>query len=355
MKFEEIFVKRSDLAVSQRVSKPEPPSLEKGQILVEIETIGLSANNVSYAVAGDFLGYWAHFSRDAEWGCVPVWGFGIVMESHVPEIKEGERIFGFFPMASHAVLTPAPITALSFSDDAEHRSGLHPWYKRYYRCANDPAFKTSQVEIQPVLWALFMTGWMLADQLSDSVDGVYISSASSKTALSLAWSLKHCGSNIKTIGITSDKNRDFVEQRQVYSKVVTYEDLQADASLSRVAYVDIAGNAAVTSAAHVMLGDKLVDSILIGSTHRAPSKEALPMPGPTPRFFFIPDVAEERAQQIGFEAYHQNFAKDWHRFAAWAYWLELIRDNGSESVENGYLANLAGDLPPQKAMVYTWK
>ena len=79
------------------------------------------------------------------------------------------------------------------------------------------------------------------------------------------------------------------------------------------------------------------------------------MQGPTPRFFFIPDVAEERAQEIGFDSYHQNFAKDWQRFAEWANWLELVRDSGSKSVENDYLANLTGGIPPKTAMVYTWK
>lgn len=354
MEIKSIEVNKSDLSVTRQDVTTSAP-LEENQILVEIENIGLSANNISYAATGDALGYWSYFSKEQDWGIVPVWGFGRVIESKNPSITVGEKVFGILPMESHVVLTPGSISDIAFSDASSNRAELHPWYNRYYRCINDPVFNEQTSDIQPVLWALFMTGWMMAEELRD-VDCVYISSASSKTALSLGWALKNCGNAVETVGITSSNNQKFVDDLDVYSKTVTYDQIGVDSSVSKAAYVDIAGNAQATSDMHVALDDKLQDSVLIGSTHRAPSVEPLPMPGPTPRFFFIPNVAEEKAAEIGFDTYHQNFSDDWHRFAAWSNtWLEFEHGSGADAIESGYLANLAGGIPANRAMVFTWK
>ena len=354
MESRKIRVNRADLGQTAQVTE-SLDSPADNQVLLKVDRIGLSANNISYASAGDALGYWAHFSDDDTWGVVPVWGFGTVVESANPAIAVGENVFGFLPMASHAVLTPDAVTDVTFSDESSQRSALHPWYKRYYRCGNDPLFDEELMDTQPVLWALFMTGWMMAEELRGEVDCVFISSASSKTALSLAWSLAHCGEPVNTVGLTSSANRGFVESLGVYSKVVTYDDIQVDPTVTKAAYVDIAGNAQVTSDAHVALGDKLKDSVLIGATHRAPAAEPLPMPGPAPRFFFIPNVAEEKAAANGFNNYHQDFAAEWKRFAAWANtWLSFDHGSGADAVERGYQACFAGGLPANSAMVFTW-
>ena len=355
MQIQEIVVKRSDLGVTQPQNTTTEP-LGEGQIRLEVEQIGLSANNISYASAGDALGYWAHFSKDSEWGNVPVWGYSRVIESKVPEISTGEQIFGFLPMASHATFTPVEISETVFSDRSLQRRELHPWYVRCYRCDKDPAFSRDLLDIQPTLWALFMTGLMMADELIGNVDSVYISSASSKTAISLAWALKNSHSPIEIIGLTSESNAAFVKQLDLYSSVMTYDNLHATDAGTKAAYVDIAGNAGITSAAHVMLGEKLIDSVLIGATHRAPSAEPLPMPGPTPRFFFIPNVAEERAANDGFEIYHRHFSDAWLPFAHWAAgWINIERGRGPAAIESGYLANLAGGIPPDRALIFSWK
>lgn len=355
MATEKITVKRDDLATTQREST-EPATLADGQVRLAVELIGLSANNVSYAAAGDMLGYWAHFSTDDTWGVVPVWGFSVVTESRHPAIAQGERIFGFLPMASDVVMTPESVTDLTFADATGARANMHPWYTRCYRCQQDPAFDADLMEEQPVLWALFMTGWMMAEELTSSVDTVYVSSASSKTAISVAWALRHAEGNATTVGVTSAGNRAFVEALDVYDRVVTYDDIGSEAASGRAAYVDIAGNAAVTSAIHVTLGDALQDSVLIGGTHRKPATSPLPMPGPSPRFFFIPDVAEARAGKLTFDAYHQQFAGALIQFEQWAKtWLDVERGIGASAVESGYLANVAGGIPPQRAMVFRWQ
>ncbi len=351
----EILVSKTNLGKTRRHTDQADPRVTDGQALVEVECFGLTANNVSYAATGDALGYWAYFPAEEGWGRVPVWGFGRVTSSQSPNVTVGERIFGYLPLSSHLVLTPGSANELCFSDTTEHRAALHPWYNRYYRCANDPVFSEQSAAMQPVLWALFMTGWMLAQELQDSVDDVYVSSASSKTALSLAWSMKHLGASASCVGITSKTNRAFVESLDVYSDVITYDSLGSVDAPKSSAYVDIAGNAAATSAAHVALGEGLVDSVLLGATHRAPAEEPLPMPGPAPRFFFIPNVAEEQAAAEGLESYHNRFSQAWHPFAAWvAGWLETHEGNGLDAIEAAYKQIEAGDVAPQRAGVFGW-
>ena len=52
--------------------------LDNDEIIVQIETFSFTANNISYGVAGDSLGYWQFFPAkeniDAKWGCIPMWG-----------------------------------------------------------------------------------------------------------------------------------------------------------------------------------------------------------------------------------------------------------------------------------------
>ncbi|MGB5450280.1 MAG: DUF2855 family protein, partial [Woeseiaceae bacterium] len=59
--------------------------LPDGQIRAKIERFAFTANNVTYAVTGDRLGYWQFFPPGGDdtngWGMMPVWGFAVVVES----------------------------------------------------------------------------------------------------------------------------------------------------------------------------------------------------------------------------------------------------------------------------------
>lgn len=351
-----ILVRKSDLEEIRRTSGAGLPELGDGQVRVDVESFGLTTNNVTYAVYGDALGYWAYFPAEEGWGSVPVWGFGRVVASRSTEIEVGERVFGYLPLASQLDVLPSATSALAFSDATSHRAALHPWYNRYYRCGADPLYSDAHADVQPILWALFMTGWMLADQLAPKVDGVVVSSASSKTALSLAWSMKRLAPSGARIGLTSEGNRSFVESLGVYTDVRTYDDLRFGGLPDQTAYVDIAGNGEVASAVHVALDGRLVDSVTLGATHRAPATEPLAMPGPAPRFFFIPDVAEERAAKDGLPAYHQSFTEAWAAFAPWASgWLDLERGHGPDAIEAAYRSLLAGGSSPRRGVVLSWQ
>ena len=73
-------------------------SLEEGEVRLAIDFFAFTANNLTYAVAGDMLGYWNFFPvvPDDGYGVIPVWGFADVTESRCGEVLVGERLYGYF-------------------------------------------------------------------------------------------------------------------------------------------------------------------------------------------------------------------------------------------------------------------
>ena len=79
---------RKDNLNSKRVTESAAAPITEGQIRVSIEKFALTANNITYAVAGEQMGYWNFFPAinddKGEWGVMPVWGFAVVSESKLP-------------------------------------------------------------------------------------------------------------------------------------------------------------------------------------------------------------------------------------------------------------------------------
>ncbi|MEM7216983.1 MAG: DUF2855 family protein [Pseudomonadota bacterium] len=349
---QQIVVNRADLSA---VTVREQPGAElaDGQVRLAVHRFGLSANNISYAIAGDFLGYWAHFPVDESWGCIPVWGFAEVSESRHGEIAVGERIFGYLPMASELIVAPDAVGALAFQDESAHRAAGHPWYKRLYRCDADPLYAADREGVQAIMWALFMTGWALADDLAGTARSVVISSASSKTALSAAWALQQSHPDVQVVGLTSAGNVEFVAAAGVYDAITTYDDLDLAAVEGPAVYVDIAGSQGVKERVHAALGELLGESILIGGTHQGGEEGTGELSGPEPRFFFIPDVAE--AADGGHAAFHDRFTAAWNGFVPWIETrLELTDDAGADAIVAAYERLLTGNPGPTQAGLFTW-
>ena len=347
-----IAVGRADIAAVEVLDEFSAP-VSEGQVRLAVGVFGMSANNISYAMTGEFLGYWAHFPVDEERGCVPVWGFADVVESRHPDIEVGERIFGYLPMATELVVQPDAVTDLAFSDSIEHRSTLHPWYRRLYRCATDPVHAADAEGLQATVWALFMTGWAIADDVADSVRTVVVSSASSKTSLSLAWAMSQLGVDVEVIGLTSASNIGFVAGADIYDSVRVYDDLSLSDLQGPVAYVDVAGNAGMKERVHAALGDRLTDSLIVGGTHRGGDRATGMLVGPDPRFFFIPDVAENAAD--GHAGFHARFAAALREFSPWiAELIELDQATGVAAVVATYEELLTSRPGPNRSKVLSW-
>jgi hypothetical protein len=84
-------VDRSDLAQTRRLSTPVP-DLAPGEALLRVERVGLTANNVTYAVLGDAFRYWEFFPTEPGQGVVPLWGFAEIVASTVEGLSTGGRV-----------------------------------------------------------------------------------------------------------------------------------------------------------------------------------------------------------------------------------------------------------------------
>ncbi len=353
----DFLVKREDLHEC-RLVESAPPDPAPGQALLRVETFGLTANNVTYAVFGEAMHYWDFFPAEDGWGRVPMWGFASVEASEVEGVEAGARLFGYLPPSSHLLVTPVAARDGAFVDGSPHRAALPSVYHRYLATTADTFYRPETEELQMLLRPLFFTSFLIDDQLAD--DGltergpIVLSSASSKTALAAAHPLAQ-RSGAHLIGLTSERNREFVERLGIYAEVVPYEEI---GSLDRegATYVDFAGDADVRQAVHAHYGDDLLASIAVGMTHweaMTPS-EGDELPGPAPAFFFAPDRVVKRGQDWGREGLEERVAAAWHPFCEWAGgWLRPIRGDGFDSVVDAYLDVLDGGVPPDKAHVLT--
>src|SRR5262245_45634043 len=89
----DFLVRRDDWRQS-RLATTSTPDPGPGQVLFRVDRFALTANNVTYALTGDLLGYWTFFPADPPWGRIPVMGFADVVASRHPDVAEGERVFG---------------------------------------------------------------------------------------------------------------------------------------------------------------------------------------------------------------------------------------------------------------------
>lgn len=294
-------ITKSNLRATQWKDTDVQP-LADGQARLSLDAFALTANNVTYAAfGGPPMHYWNFFPSGAEdMGRVPVWGFATVSESKAEGVTVGQRLYGYFPISEELVVTPMKTSPRGFFDAAEHRQALAPIYNFYSAIDTDPAYVAGTEAEQMLFRPLYMTGWMICDSLMEGdpkPDEAVISSASSKTAIATAHGLQRRG--VKTVGVTSPRNMDFVKNTGLYDQVLEYDTISSFSASGNTAYVDFVGRPELTKAVHTVCGDHLKRSLVIGATDwedsRAPVAD---MPGPQPEFFFVPDYAANRAKQL---------------------------------------------------------
>jgi hypothetical protein len=357
MKSTDFIVARDDLQQCKIVETqlPDAAALPDEALLVKVDRFAFTANNITYAVLGDQLKYWQLFPAPDHFGNVPVWGFGDVIASRHPGITVGERLFGYFPMATHLVIEAADVSKRGLRDAAAHRQGVAPVYNAYARVSGDAAFAGRQGDYQALLRPLFMLSFLVDDFLSENefygARSVMLSSASSKTAFGLAH-LLHLRKNIHVTGLTSAGNTDFVQSLGCYDEVVTYDRVTSLPSDSPVAYVDMAGNSDLRATLHRHFGDQMKYSGRIGLTHRSSSPDEPELPGAKPVWFFAPDQIRKRAKEWGPGGIDMRFGAAWSGFAPMLdRCLEVIEGRGGAAVKQSYLDTLNGRVPPHQGHI----
>jgi hypothetical protein len=350
----DFLVNRRDWQQCRFSSSPLPRPRE-GQVLFRVDRFAFTANNVTYAVVGDMLGYWNFFPAEAPWGRLPVMGFADVLLSAHPEIAEGERVFGFFPMSTHLLIEAAGVQASHFLDGAAHRGDTALAYRQYLRTTRDSLYDAAQEDGILLLRGLFMTSFLVDDFLADNRDfGAHtfvISSASSKTAIALAFllSARRAG---RVVGLTSARNLDFVARLGCYDQVLPYGDVAALPAGEPSVFVDHAGDGAVVNAVHHHLRDNLRHSCVVGATHWGSARPAQDLPGPAPTFFFAPTQSEKRNAEWGPAGFQQRLGEAWKRFLVFSgSWLRVVQGRGSAEVERVYREVLQGHAEPSEGHV----
>jgi len=347
----DFLVKRDDLRQCrfEAAAVPEPAP---GQAVLEIESFSLTSNNVTYAVMGDAMSYWRFFPAEEGWGRVPVWGFANVAASAHEDLKEGTRLYGYYPPSSHLLVVPQGVGAGGFTEGSPHRAELPAVYNSYVRASDEPS---ADEDRQALFRPLFGTSFLIDDFLDDSdffdAGSVVLGSASSKTALGIAFLLGR-REGVKAIGLTSPGNAEFVRGLGVYDQVATYDEIDSLPDTPAV-YVDMSGDAGVRGEVHRHYGDALAYDCVVGASHWDKAfADPGPLPGPAPEFFFAPDRFRKRREDWGPGGVESRVRDAWGPFEDWlSGWLDVVRGSGPDDVERAYLELVDGHTAPATGYV----
>lgn len=331
-----------------RISKTSPDSLEDGQILVEIKQFAFTSNNITYAAVGEKVGYWNFFPVSEEEGIIPVWGFADVVESKSDEISVGERFYGYYPMASHVVLVPTDIKNGNFTDSTPHRTALPQIYNHYVNTKLDHGYSVEGEAFQSIFRPLFTTSFLIEDLFFDNnffgSKNIILTSASSKTAIGLAFLLKQRKDDhdIEIIGLTSSQHVDFVTKLGFYDKVYTYDSLDK-IEFEKSTIVDFSGNNQTQSELQEKLGDQLLYNCLVGMVDWQNRGKA----ASNGTFFFAPSQATKRLKEWGPKVFQEKLAKTWLSFTKNAEnWMTIKETNSTEDLGDLYIEMLDGNVDP---------
>jgi len=347
-------INRSDITEIRAAASTAPLEAPADSVVMRVEKLALTSNNITYAVAGDMLDYWGFFpAPDPTWGRLPAMGFGVVTASAVPAVGVGSRWYGFYPLADHHVVQPT-LRGSAMVDQAAHRQQHAPVYRRFEPA--DPAATGDDDDAVALLRGLFVTSYLSNDYLCDNdvfgASQVLITSASSKTSLALAHEVRSTG-RVRSVGLTSRGNFDFVVGTGLYDNVVVYDDIES-LPVATAVVVDMAGSASILRRIHEHFGDALRYSGAVGVTHRNAAGDSRGMPGATPQFFFAPSQMQKRATEWGREVFETRLHDALVLFLVDARrWMTVRRILGPDAALDAYRELVAGMVDPSVGFVVT--
>ena len=346
-----LLVAKGDVGTT-RLDGCEPGELAEGRARFRVERLALTANTVTYALLGDGMGYWRFFPAPEGYGIVPAWGLGVCTASQAEGVAEGDRFYGYWPLAEQLEVELGKVKPSGFVDPSPHRQGLADLYNRYERRGAPDAAADS---IEALFRPLFFTGWMVSASVAAAEDHgaerLLVTSASSKTAMGLAFAhARRAEPRPRLVGLTSRGNVDFVTGLGFYDEVLAYADADA-LPVAPTVLVDFAGDADLRKRVIAKHGDALRASIAVGVSHG--SAEALASLGPETTFFFAPEAMKVLQEQLGGRAGFARAAGEiWAAFAARAGQLVQIEErSGMTAAKEAFDALVRGEVSGAKALV----
>ncbi len=340
----------------------EALTIGDGEVLVKVDKFAYTANNITYAVAADMVGYWQFFpamGKDSDGqGVIPVWGFADVVESNVEGIPVGDRLFGYFPPASHLKMTPTRVNDQRFVDGTAHRTKLPAGYNMYRRVNAEKGYHASMDKARMMLFPLHLTSFCIWDALQDKgyygAKQVIILSASSKTSTGLGYALKADENAPNVIGVTSGRNLAMVKSLNLYDQNITYDAIgKIDTTIPTV-IVDMSGNGDILLALHTALGDNMKWCINVGLTHwdKAAAKPKQGMITERSEFFFAPGHIQRRMKEWGPAGFDQKTSKFMMETAAKTQeWLTFKKIDGLAEMAKIHQAVCEGKVPANEGLI----
>ncbi|WP_223787486.1 DUF2855 family protein [Marinicella meishanensis] len=353
-------VLKNDLNQSRLLKSSETIELAPGQVEMQIESFGFSANNITYWALGDQFKYWQFFpasdNANDRWGLIPVWGYATVQTSAHRDLPVGERLFGYWPPASRWVLQPTQINRHGLLDGSAHRQSLPAGYNRYQRVPKQEPANQQQEALHMLLFPLHITSFCLAEALTGQdwfgVQQIILTSASSKTALGLAQALATQDQAPAVVGLTSAANQAFVASLGCYAQVLSYEELAQIEADKTAVIVDFSGNGAVLNELHARLGKHMINTWHVGLTHWSQNDMGQAYIRDRSEVFFAPAYIQQCIETWGPEVFNQRSGTFLREAAeATSRWLEVIAVDGLAGLTEPFKAVANGQLPAAQGLV----
>ena len=239
-------------------------------------------------------------------------------------------------MSSHLIATPGKVSAHGWTDVVSHRNQLPAIYNNYIDCSADPLYDAGSEDALSIFRPLFMTSYLIRDMYARhdfmKANQIILTSASSKTALALAFCLKD--DPVKTIGLTSSHRVDKVKAIGYYDEVYSYEDIK---SLSNTpsSIVDFSGSGPVKADLARLLADNLTYLCLVGFVDWEAKKVE---DAPEGVMFFAPTYAQEKIKKDGMAAFTMELGKSYGAFAKDSKnWISIEHKEGQQALKDIHL------------------
>ena len=347
----DFLVKKDDFREC-RVADGRSPEPGRGQALLRVDTFGMTANNVTYAVFGEAMSYWDFFpTAEDGWGRLPTWGFAEVESSEADGVEPGTRLYGYLPSSSHLLVTPADADGSGFVDGAPHKAALPSAYHRYLASGADPFYRAETEAIQMLLRPLFFTSFLIDDQLDDeglaTRGPVIVSSASSKTSIAAAFLLAQ-REDVELVGLTGAATP---------SSSRGWGSTTAPSPTTRSTRSSAGPPPTSTSPATARCARP---STRTSATSSSTAWRSAPPTGrrwaparatcrPDAELLLRPDQGRQALRGLGPRGLETRVADAWHPFCEWIDgWLETIPGEGFDAVQDAWVDVLEGRVEPKQ-------
>ncbi|UZO79573.1 DUF2855 family protein [Aquimarina sp. ERC-38] len=348
-------VKIDDLHQYELITKNYPEKLLPDQVMLAIEKFSFTSNNITYGVVGEQMNYWKFFPTQPGYGIIPAWGIAHVINSNHPEVKVGQRFYGYYPMSTHLLVTAGKVSNKGFMDITEHRQALPPIYNFYVNIEQDPLFTPRTEGLISIFRPLFVTSFLINEALADQnfydATQIMVTSASSKTAQALAFLLAHrkkeIGQEFSLVALTSDSNVAFVKNLGWYDQTISYEQISHLTADKKSIIVDFAGNHNLQFKLQTILKEDLIYNCLVGLVdwQNLEGENPLPKEG---TFFFAPNQVEKLQKEWGVIKFQQKVGEALLQFISHAQsTISIKKYQGVEQLKQLYTDTLNGKVDPK--------